>query len=626
MRFAVSSSSEASADEDEQPMVDLRASAGRKAQWQPRSSSFASTSKPAETSPVARPRSKALPPWIKARQQQQRQEPRVSHRSPSSQSSPPPAFRPSPSSSSPSPLSSASESEGEDDTLPVTRRRPPPRGAEAAAINSIRIAGEEEAWEGAWVDALRRSSSGWGRLMSRSPRSPTPSTDSKPAPSKTAAHDDLDWVESQLSRMRLEKDAADRQSRTDFEARERKLWQSIETAIRAAEDEAASRAKEEAERLAAARKAQEESERKAKEDREREERKIAEEAAAKKLQAEERDKSAKKAAEQAAEQAADAKRAQEQQEKTKTLMAPASDEYEHWRGKMSHIKTEVLPVVSSNADWRKQCFAAKRQITPKIGQLTNSQQEIARITTSLCQLLNDAKSAPSPSIYIWMLNHLAKCLIRQAEQEVSVKLDTAFPLARVVVSLLQQGHAELGNVLMARLVKKSPWTLGFAPSRSSSDADDAAFSKRMGKASVDETTVQFANRQSGIVGFYFAICQTAGSSAANSDGETIPPHLRPSALWKWQARCATPPMTRHAVVPALWCTLIEIAGAQLLATYGKQCAKVWRLIYQQGIMEGKAEVVKLEEGKANSGRLQLLLEDWSKSGSVQPAKGSVLAP
>lgn len=207
-----------------------------------------------------------------------------------------------------------------------------------------------------------------------------------------------------------------------------------------------------------------------------------------------------------------------------------------------------------------------------------------------------------------------------------MKLDTAFPLARVVVSLLQQGHAELGNVLMARLVKKSPWTLGFAPSRSSADADDAAFSKRMGKASVDETTVQFANRQSGIVGFYFAICQTAGSSAANSDVDTVPPQFRPSALWKWQARCATPPMTRHAVVPALWCMLIEIAGAQLLATYGKQCAKVWRLIYQQGIMEGKAEFVKLEEGKANSGRLQLLLEDWSKSGSVQPAKGSVLAP
>lgn len=111
--------------------------------------------------------------------------------------------------------------------------------------------------------------------------------------------------------------------------------------------------------------------------------------------------------------------------------------------------------MSSNTTWRKQCFQAKRQITPKIGQLTNTQEEIWRITSLISTLLNEAKAAPAPNqeIYLWVLNHLSKCLIRQAEQEVSVKIDTAYPLARLVLWLLLEGHKELGDMLMARLVK-----------------------------------------------------------------------------------------------------------------------------------------------------------------------------
>jgi len=56
-------------------------------------------------------------------------------------------------------------------------------------------------------------------------------------------------------------------------------------------------------------------------------------------------------------------------------------------------------------------------------------------------------------------------LIRQSEQEVSVKQDTAFPLARVVRWLIDGGHEKLGEILMARLVKKCPWVLGFCPER-----------------------------------------------------------------------------------------------------------------------------------------------------------------
>ena len=47
-----------------------------------------------------------------------------------------------------------------------------------------------------------------------------------------------------------------------------------------------------------------------------------------------------------------------------------------------NIKENVIPAIRSNPTWKKQCFEAKRKITPKIGQLTNSRQEIARIVSS----------------------------------------------------------------------------------------------------------------------------------------------------------------------------------------------------------------------------------------------------
>lgn len=131
-----------------------------------------------------------------------------------------------------------------------------------------------------------------------------------------------------------------------------------------------------------------------------------------------------------------------------------------------HIKTAILPTVSSNPAYRSACFAAKRAIKPKIGQLTASAAATSRIINQLNELLNPLKepgAAPEP--YVWVLNNLAKALVKQAEQEVTAKLSTAYPLARVVVGLLLRGHTELGEVLMARLVKKCFWITGWWPPR-----------------------------------------------------------------------------------------------------------------------------------------------------------------
>ena len=74
-------------------------------------------------------------------------------------------------------------------------------------------------------------------------------------------------------------------------------------------------------------------------------------------------------------------------------------------------------------------------------------------------------ASPLPLAYLYLLSHISKGLIRQAGTEVSAKQDAGFPLARIVLGLLLRGHAALGDVLMARLVKTCPLVVPYYPSR-----------------------------------------------------------------------------------------------------------------------------------------------------------------
>jgi nucleoporin GLE1 len=219
-------------------------------------------------------------------------------------------------------------------------------------------------------------------------------------------------VQSTLSRLKREKEELEQKEVREFEAQDKKLWSSIEGAITAAEEGARKRAKEEADRIAAARKTQEEAEKKAKAAREEQEKKAREEKEAneQRTQKEQEKKKAEeeknKAAQQAKEEAAKTREAMKGFPVGDALHDQSRQDYQLWSEKMKvsnysntsetttgslpytylcsasqHVKEKVLPVIAGNADWRKQCFAAKRQITPKIGQLTNSKEEIWRIVS-----------------------------------------------------------------------------------------------------------------------------------------------------------------------------------------------------------------------------------------------------
>ena len=154
--------------------------------------------------------------------------------------------------------------------------------------------------------------------------------------------------------------------------------------------------------------------------------------------------------------------------------------------------------------------------------------------------------------------------------------------------------------------------------------DEATYGKLIGRSKPDEASLQFTARMCGILAFYTAICvlqPTQPPSGSAVDLARVPAHMRPSALWTWQARCVTPPMTDHGLTPALWATFLEVAGPRTLDIYGRQAAKLWRLLLQQGLDAKKAKFVGDASANAATMRLRLLLEGWAQNGKIEGATG-----
>lgn len=95
------------------------------------------------------------------------------------------------------------------------------------------------------------------------------------------------------------------------------------------------------------------------------------------------------------------------------------------------------------------------------------------IHEDLCIVLSRQTSAAEPISfsrelpigYLYLLSHISKSLLHQAQNEVLAKAEAAFPLAKLVVGLMLRGHAALGEVLISRFVKKCPWVLPFYPAK-----------------------------------------------------------------------------------------------------------------------------------------------------------------
>lgn len=338
---------------------------------------------------------------------------------------------------------------------------------------------------------------------------------------------------------------------------------------------------------------------------------------------------------------ADAEQAAKQEQAAVAAVAaraPSPDSPEaFWLEHMSRIqriKADVLPAVSDNPEWSRACREARRTMTTKVGQVTNSTAQIRQVVRGIVKSADSQTSALAETLsrlravdeicYRWGLNHLSKCLIKQAETELVSRSSAAFPLGRVVVGLLLGGHGPLGDVLFARLVKKCFWLTGWFPQRAPG-MDEAAHQKLLGHAppTSGESSTQYTDRMAGIVSLWAAIVQTHPNEPPQRDAAAhegahhdIPVSLRPATGWRWIGSVLNGPLAALDPAPRLINAFMSIAGPVMASTYKKQLHKAAKLVadnLDRFSPKAKPSVV----------RLQLQLEDFAKDG-YQPIVGRFL--
>lgn len=221
----------------------------------------------------------------------------------------------------------------------------------------------------------------------------------------------------------------------------------------------------------------------------------------------------------------------------------------------------------------------------------------------LCGELPAPPSAASPVVfspgapvpYLYLLSHVAKALIKQATNEIAAKPDTAFPLAKVVLGLQLRGHAALGDVLFARIVKKCPWSIPHYPVRRPG-IDREAYEKSTGRGS-DESVADYIARMVGILTLYFSIQQTSLSALV----PTLPtrptpeqlitlihPSLRLPAAWTWLSHMLKQPVVSSEPATALVTAWTKVAAPETIRLYGKaQVGKIMRALLEDGVQNSQ---------------------------------------
>lgn len=400
--------------------------------------------------------------------------------------------------------------------------------------------------------------------------------------------EDRRLYEELLEKERIEREEAERKSREEEERR--------------IKEEAERKAREEAER-----KAREEAERKAKEEAERKAREEVERQAKEKSEREAKERSEREAKEKAER---DAREKAEQEKASKagyTDWKSVESEFKSHKDKIEDIKNNILSPVSKDPTLKKYCFEIKKQIKPKLGQLTDSKQQLKRVISDVHSALSEAKSY-NQLAYSWGLNFFSKALISQSEIEVSVKTQAALPLGLLALHLLVK-HQELKEFLMARFVKKCPMVIGY---NSSINTEEGRIRMGWKRSSDDkwEDETMYSERMAGICAVWAVMTQSKLSPNIQ--------HPYPiSNSWRFLARQLnrdnlkeTSTNTHFAVVAAWW----EVAAERFSQAYGRQGIKLLKAIW-----DNWTDLVKEKHFPA-AARLRLLGEDWVNDGVIKSLK------
>lgn len=349
--------------------------------------------------------------------------------------------------------------------------------------------------------------------------------------------------------------------------------------------------------------------------REAEEKAAQEKAAAEALkQKQEAEEKAKKEAEAAAAAAAAAeiKAKKEAEEKAKSEKSSYSNwtdvntQFAKYKKIIANVKSQIVVPVSENPQMKKNCFQAKRLVRTKLGQLTDSNQQLQKVFIDVVKIIDQFQRA-NQTLFHWILNCFSKLLVAQAEIETISNVETATPLARLAVMLMDKYEA-LKELLLARFVKKCPLVIGYTCT-----IDTEGGRERMGwkrKEGKYEDPNTYSERLSGICAVWVAMTISTGFDFGGR------PHPYPvSNLWTFFARLANTPKdlitdVHYSVVGISW----DISSQAIAEEFGRQGSKLLKLLSTEWVIVGK------ERKYPAALRVLLQGEEWMSSGKLKSLK------
>ncbi|KAF5381578.1 hypothetical protein D9615_005384 [Tricholomella constricta] len=437
-------------------------------------------------------------------------------------------------------------------------------------------------------------------------------------------------IDARLETLRMRQKVEEENLRVNSRERQRKLWEGIEGVIKAEEDKVKARLEEE-------RKRKEEEDRKRMEEEARqkaleakrvaEEEKKAEEA---KRAAEEKEKREKEEAEKQRLQVAEELKNVEREETEGRarnefgMTKPAED----WKAAHDHLKemkVNTMRTVKAHGTGKAEWSKWRRQITPKIGQITDDEKEIDRISLQLYQVLHPpGLPAHHPAIYKALLSSLSKAILLQAETEVTAEKKSAGPLAKVTFNLLEtlDGFAE---VFFSKLVQRAggwpvpymvpPEDVGGGPWKDEDErnkAVDTAQRKAMGfrKGSNGgtgddlETASEYNARVSGLMRVYFHILKFPPKH------KPLHPLFKITRYWTWFTRILMDKrLLATAVAAQLIYTALDVMGSHARKIWGHQWNKLLELVYE-GVTTGydTGKIIGGVSGEGIAARVRIQLE------------------
>lgn len=270
-------------------------------------------------------------------------------------------------------------------------------------------------------------------------------------------------------------------------------------------------------------------------------------------------------------------------------------------------KQDIVDIKNSvgqmDAATKKVANQIKRKINPKFGQLSNSYQQLHKVTNEVVELIHQSKTQ-GDAVYRFILNFVAKAVVAQAETEVTVKPSAALPLARLTEKLMAT-FAELEYYLAARFVKKCPYIIGFTCSIDSEEGRVKMGWKRVETKWEQEN--KYEERVAGICAVWAVLARLPDHKSTTL--------FTPEAIWQFVARLLNTNFSLisnpHFMVACNWW---EAAAAWALHAFGKQGHKLCRAL-----------TVDLPQALADkkfpgATALRLLGKEWLEQGSVKSLK------